>query len=503
MNQPAEPSVTDRPSASWSQRLWEPCDVASVAFFRVAFAGIMLWHVYFYCRYDLIERFFVASPHHLSYFGFEWVKPLDGSGMRMVYYLMGLAAVGLGLGLFYRFCCVLFFLTFTYTFLAEAALYQNHYYLISLLAFLLILIPAHRSFSLDAVIFPARASKFVPNWCRWLLMFQIAVPHVYGGFAKLNSDWLHAMPVGMWVANEGHLPIIGPYLTERWAHWVISYAGLLLDLSLVPLLLWRRTRLLAYFAAVVFHLLNSVLFSIDVFPWFMILATLIFFPAHWPRRFLRRLKPPVPAYQGTARRSLSLTQRVGAGVVAMFVLWQMVFPFRHVLYPGNPGWTEEGRLFAWRMMLCRKDTFIRFYATDGVTKKTYEVPIARLFNLRQLIEIAISPDQIVAITPFLAERARTGLREVEIRAVAITSLNGRKPQLMIDPNFDLTTVDRRLGHQPWIVPLTEPLRTEPWDVPSNAWPEVLGIELPAVQPQPALQGSRAASSGSSPPSPSQ
>lgn len=264
-----------------------------------------------------------------------------------------------------------------------------------------------------------------------------------------------------------------------------SYSGLLLDLFVVPLLLWERTRLLAYITAVVFHLLNSVLFKIDVFPWFMILATLIFFPADWPRKFLRLTKPELPKDLPAGSGSRLLTQRVTAGIVTVFVVWQLVFPFRHIAYPGNASWTEEGHQFAWRMMLRRKEVFIRFYSTDGPKQRTVEVPITMLLNPRQIMDVAISPEQIVAIAPFFAERARRfGLGGVEIRVLVITSLNSRKPQLMIDPDLDILTVKRRLGHQTWIVPLTEPLRAEPCTLPVDIWPEVLGIELPVPPPQP-------------------
>jgi hypothetical protein len=49
------------------------------------------------------------------------------------------------------------------------------------------------------------------------------------------------------------------------------------------LLLWRRTRVLAYLAALAFHLTNWYLFNIGIFPWIMICATLLFFPPSWPR----------------------------------------------------------------------------------------------------------------------------------------------------------------------------------------------------------------------------
>jgi vitamin K-dependent gamma-carboxylase len=476
-----QPAANQPPSAPWWRRLWELCDIASVVFFRIAFAGIMLSHVAMALRTDWIDYYFASSRYHLTFYGFEWVEALDGAGMRQVHRLMGAAAIGVGLGLFYRLSAALLFATFTYTLLSEAALYQNHYYLASLISFALILIPAHRALSVDAFLFPKHAGPFIPNWCRWVLMFLVALPYTYGGIAKLNGDWLNAMPLRIWIPQKTQLPIIGPLLAESGAPWVLSYAGLLLDLSLVPLLLWRKTRVAAYIAAVLFHLLNSVLFSIDVFPWMMILLTTIFFSPEWPRKLLRRPSLKIPPEVIAASRTPSRLQRVVLGIIGVFVACQLVFPFRHLAYPGNANWTEEGQNFSWRMMLHHKDLFIRFYARNGLTGETVEVPIGRMLTRRQLMDIAKSPEQIAAVSRFLADvGARAGLKEVEIRAVVITSLNGRKPQLMFNPDLNLLTVARSWKPQSWIHPLTEPLAAEPWNVPSHEWPAILGVELPVA-----------------------
>ena len=461
------------------QRLLAPCDVAGVAVFRVMFAVAVLAHVWLYFSGQLIEYFFGSARHHLTYFGFEWVRALDLAGMRRVYYLMAVAATGVALGLAYRLSAMILFVTFTYTFLADAGQFQNHFYLMSLLAFLLIIVPAHRSFSVDSVLFPDKASGFIPNWCRAVLMFQIAVPYIFGGIAKLNSDWLHGMPVGMWISARSDLPLIGPLLTERWMAWFISYAGLAIDLGAVPLLLWKRSRVVAVCVLTAFHLANAVLFDIDVFPWMSILFLTIFFSPDWPRRLLRLENLQ---RSGAVKREISdRVQRVTLGVVTIYAVWQVLFPLRHVLYPGNPSWTEEGQQFAWRMMVRRKDVFFRVYATDGPSGKTLEVPVTLFMNPRQIMELAVSPAQIAATAPLFAEEARTvGLKNVAIRAFVVASLNGRKPQLLMDPEQNLLTVHRSFGPQAGIFPLAEPMRQEPWDTPSDDWPELLGLQLPTI-----------------------
>ena len=60
----------------------------------------------------------------------------------------------------------------------------------------------------------------------------------------------------------------------------------------------------------------------------------------------------------------------------------------------------------------------------------------------------------------LAElKRREGYENVEVRARAMVSLNGREPQLLIDPNVDLAKEDVGLLPVRWIVPLTTPLRS--------------------------------------------
>ena len=479
----SESSDRSQLSAKIRERLWAPCDVASIAFFRAAFAFIVLCHIYLYFSNGLIAYYFGAPEHHLSYFGFEWVQPFGVVGMRRVHYLMALAAVGVFLGLFYRICALVLFMTFTFTFLSEAAQFQNHYYLMSLISFLLILIPAHRSFSIDSILVPEKASSVIPNWCRWLLIFQLSVPYVFGGIAKLNGDWLHGLPVGMWVAEKSHLPLIGSWLTYRSTAWLISYAGLILDLTIVPLLLWKRTRIAAFAAVTAFHLSNSVLFSIDVFPWMMILATPVFFSPGWPRRLLRLGDPSSGQFSANDQPKGSRVRWLTIGFLVVYVGWQLTFPLRHLLYPGDPGWTEEGQQFAWRMMLRRKDVFFRVYATDGLSQTTLEVPVDLLMSARQIMELAVSPAQIVACAPFFAAKAEEfGMSDVKIRAVILTSLNGRKPQLQMDPKVNLLTMNRTIRPQRRIAPLTEPRRATAWDVPSDEWPEVLEMQLPSVQP---------------------
>ena len=107
--------------------------------------------------------------------------------MELHWLALGVLAACVMAGAWYRISATLFFIGFTYVFLLDQARYLNHFYLIS---FLMIFIPAHRSFSIDALRNPKLRSNLVPAWSIWLIRFQVGVPYFFGGIAKSNADWL-------------------------------------------------------------------------------------------------------------------------------------------------------------------------------------------------------------------------------------------------------------------------------------------------------------------------
>ena len=190
-------------------------------------------------------------------------------------------------GAFYRFAIVALFLVFTWLQLVDVSNYLNHYYLVSLLALLMAFMPLHTAFSVDAWRSPALRRGAFPAWCTWLLRFQVATVYTCAGLAKLNADWLvHAQPLSIWLSAREGLPVIGPWLGERWVAFVFAWSGFLFDSTIACFLLWGRTRAVAFVAVVGFHLATWVLFPIGMFPFIMITAALVFFDPSWPRRFV-------------------------------------------------------------------------------------------------------------------------------------------------------------------------------------------------------------------------
>jgi vitamin K-dependent gamma-carboxylase len=443
-----------------------PVDIASLACFRIAFGLVMVWEVYRYASKGWIASYYINPDFHFTYYGFGWVKPWPGPGMYLHFAVLGLSAAGITLGLFYRWSAALFFLAFTYVFLLDQARYLNHFYLISLIAFLLVFLPVHRAVSVDANRRPSLRSDTAPAWSLWLLRAQVGIPYFYGGLAKLNGDWLAGEPIRAWLAGRPDFPILGPYFGEEWMVYAFAYGGLALDLLIVPFLVWRKTRPFAFAIGVLFHATNAVLFRIGIFPWMMMAATTIFFSPDWPRRvgLMPAREPPAAdprlrrhrSGQGAVRlpRHAPLIVAALAGWVAV----QLLFPLRHLLYPGNVSWTEEGHRFSWHMKLRDKEARARFVVTDPAEGRTWVVrPRDRLTRI-QTSKMAGQPDMILQFAHYIAEESRReGRAGVQVRAEVTASLNGREPQVLIDPQVDLAATPRNLGHAPWILPLHEPL----------------------------------------------
>jgi vitamin K-dependent gamma-carboxylase len=444
-------------------RLLEPVDIASLVFFRIAFGLLLIIEVWRYFQYGWIKSFYIDPAFHFTYYGFGWVQPWPGRGMYYLFAILGASALCILLGFKYRLAAAIFFLGFTYVFLLDQARYLNHFYLISVISFLMIFVPAHRAFSLDALSSKSPPSKTVPRWALSILRAQLALMYVFAGIAKIGGDWLRGSPMRDLLARHASMPLVGPYLTDERVVMLFSYGGLLFDLFIVPLLLWPKTRYLALVFAAAFHGMNHFLFDIGIFPWFAMAGTLLFLPPDWPRRFFsRRSKDETPAAASATKRGRKLpvptySRAVLILLVAHFAL-QVIVPFRHLLYPGDVNWTDEGQRFSWRMMLRAKQGNGRFVASDRVTGQQRMINPRQYLSREQMATMWIQPDMILQFAHFAADQLRReGWQVIDIRASVAASLNGRRAQLLTDPQVNLDAEKRTLLHAKWIMPLTEPL----------------------------------------------
>lgn len=429
----------------------KPIDIAGLVFFRIAFGLILLWEVFRYFDHDWIKRYWIDPEFYFTYEGFSWVTPWSGDGMYYHFYFLGILALFITIGFLYRISTILFFLGFSFIFLLDKTNYLNHFYLIILLSFIMIFLPANRALSVDAKIFPKIKTDWVPSWTLWWLRIQLGIAYFFGGIAKINGDWLQGEPMRKWLSSRTDFPIIGQWFNEEWMVYLFSYGGLLLDLLIFPFLIYKKTRLRAALVIISFHLMNSQLFEIGIFPWFMIASTFIFFPPN-KLRFWKSVKIEKPAYFVTSKLVLW-----GLGT---YLFLQIMIPLRHFLYDGNVSWTEEGHRFSWHMKLRSKSSKIKFYVVNQETEKSKEVNLSYYLSSRQRRKIKTKPDMILQFAHYLAaDVAKDGEKNFAINVSSLCSLNGRPKVDLIDSKVDLSKVKYPVYKKAnWILPLEIPLK---------------------------------------------
>jgi hypothetical protein len=447
-----------------SSYLAAPVSIAPLVTFRIVFGAMMLASVLRFVSNGWVQDLYLTPGFHFSYFGFEWVRPLGASGVYALFGCMAVSALGILLGAWYRISALAFFLSFTYVELIDQATYLNHYYFVSTMAGLLVFLPAHRSVSVDVWRRPSLALQVVPRWMLGSLRLQLGLVYVFAGIAKLNADWLlRAQPMRIWLPAKTH--ILGAWLESKWVAFAFSWAGAAYDLFIPFALLWRRTRTLAYMAVIAFHLLTWLLFPIGMFPWIMILSTLVFFPGEWHDK---RLKQIGALLRGNSPASAPVTLEAAAApswLLALFglhFLVQLLLPFRYLAYPGDLFWTEQGYRFSWRVMLMEKAGHATFRIRDPRTGAEGEVINSDYLTPNQEKMMATQPDMLLQYAHFLdATYRRKGIPDPEVYADVFVTLNGSGTRPFVDPARDLSRITESFAHKDWLLPFQPPHPSQP------------------------------------------
>lgn len=429
--------------------------------FRIVFGAMMMIGTARFMALGWVDDHYVKPLFHFKYYGFEWVQSLDYNGLMAVHVLLLIASLLIIVGLFYRFSATIVFLTFTYLELIDLTYYLNHYYFVSIVAFLMILVPANKYLSLDVLLKPSSHCAHVPSWCVNIFKLQLAIVYIYAGLIKINTDWLlHALPLKIWLPACDKLFLIGTIFTYKLTPYIFSWIGMLYDCTIVFWLLWPKTRMLAYITVIIFHVLTGVLFQIGVFPVVMVGATLFFFSPQWHQNILwamaQVLKPTqmqiINKYQNTFYQPPMAQKQFLSIVLPLFFTFQLLFPWRFLLYSGNMFWTEQGYRFGWRVMLMEKASTATFYVTDGISGKKGEVFNSEFLNPHQEKQMAMQPDMILQYAHFLGNYyKRKGVNNPKITAEIYVTLNAKPSKLYIDSTLNLMTVEDGWANKKWIL----------------------------------------------------
>tara|TARA_B110000003_G_scaffold276291_1_gene321989 strand:- start:13109 stop:14470 length:1362 start_codon:yes stop_codon:yes gene_type:complete len=434
-----------------------------LAVFRILFGLMMFLSIIRFWSKGWIETLYLEPKFHFSYYGFDWVKPL-GEFTYILFIICGLSALFVSIGYRYRFSIITFFLSFTYIELMDKTTYLNHYYFISVLSFIMIFLPADKFFSVDNIKRKNYYAK-IPKWTIDSIKILISIVYIYAGLAKINSDWLlKAMPLKIWLPSKYDIPVIGDYLLQQeWVHYLMSWSGMIYDLSIPFLLFYKKTRAFAFILVIIFHLFTAVLFPIGMFPYIMIIASLIFFDSIFHNKIIHLIKiiiSPIKKYNIEKVEKIEkfkyVYSKLITSIVIIFLIIQLIFPFRFVIYPGNLFWNEEGYRFSWRVMLMEKMGYTSFKIVDGISNKYFYVDNKDFLTPFQEKQMSFQPDFIIEYAHFLGNHfTLQGHKNIEVYADSFVALNGRRSKRFIDPKVNLMNEKRSLKHYSWIIPFKD------------------------------------------------
>mgnify|MGYP001170381907 CR=1 FL=1 len=433
--------------------------------FRFFFGFLMSVSIIRFWSKGWIKELYIDPSFYFSYYGFEWVKPL-GDFTYLLFFICFISSVFICLGLKYRISIIIFFLSFTYIELMDKTTYLNHYYFVSVLSFLMIFLPANASFSIDNIINKKTYQK-IPKWTIDSIKLLISIVFIYAAIAKMNSDWLFkAMPLKIWLTSNYDLPLLGDLFQKKWIHYFMSWSGMVYDLLIPFLLLNSRTRLFAFLLVVIFHSLTKILFPIGMFPYIMIFSSLIFFSANFHDKIISWIKN---FFQKIVSFSIKLKhhdsfrssyEKPILFIVSAFFLFQIVFPFRYLLYPGELFWNEQGYRFSWRVMLVEKTAETNFKIVNTKNNKSITVLNSDFLTDFQEKQMSFQPDMILEYAHYLGDQylwfGENG--EIQVFVDSFVALNGRKSQRFINDSVNLYSEKQSFRHKKWILPLNDEIK---------------------------------------------
>jgi vitamin K-dependent gamma-carboxylase len=436
--------------AFWVRR-FEPVDNAGLVLFRALFGALMVCECLGAIATGWVFESFIEPAVQFPMIGFEWLPTIRSNVAYAYYGTMAILAGFVAAGLHFRPALFLFALLWTGTYLMQTAHYNNHYYLIVLLSILLLSTPADADFSLMARRHPGRRTNTCARWCYEILIAQTAILYAFAAYAKLQPDWMAGRPFDVWLEGLSRTREMTWLYGQPWLKWVLAWGGFAFDATVVPALLWARTRPFAVAAALGFHLFNSAVFRVGVFPYLGLALLVLFFPPSVWRHMLPAAKHRA---SGVALDGWTAQRRVGILMFACYFALQIALPLRHHLYPGSVDWNEEGHRMSWRMMLRSKRGRVLYYVEDRVSGHTWEINPAPMLTPHQRLSVPSRPDMIWQFARHLkAIFQERGYPDVAVYADSRVSLNGRPRAPLIDPTVDLASTPWNFfSYNSWITP---------------------------------------------------
>lgn len=429
--------------------LYTRVDNSALVVFRIIFGLLITIEAWGAIATGWISRTLLENDFTFNFIGFGFLQPLSGDGMYWYYGVMGLFGVFVMLGFAYRVSILSYGLLWAAVYLMQKSSYNNHYYLLMLLLGVMACLPAHRYFSLDARLRPKIKQGFMGRWVYVVIIAQLWIVYTYGAIAKLYPDWLDlSVPRLLMLARKEYW-LVGGLLQQEWAHYFIAYMGIFFDALIIPALLWKPTRKIAFAISIFFHLFNSFIFHIGIFPYMSLAFTVFFFPS----KTIQRLFLPKKTHYELNEVSRPKHYKLYLGLFFVYFIVQTGLPMRHWFIKGDVLWTEEGHRLSWRMMLRSRSGYTTIQVEDKSTGERTTVDLSERLSRKQERAVATKPDVIWQFCQRLKREYAAQGKDVAIFVNCRVSVNGHDFHPLIDPNVDMAAAKwDYLWHNEWILP---------------------------------------------------
>ncbi|KAA1247518.1 HTTM domain-containing protein [Aquimarina sp. RZ0] len=425
-------------------------DNSALVIFRIFFGFLIAAESFGAIMTGWVHRTLIEPQFTFNFIGFDFLQPLPGNGMYYYFALMGVFGVLVMIGYKYRWSMIAYTILWAGVYYMQKSSYNNHYYLLLLLCVLMSMLPAGNYFSVDVKLNPSLKKISMPRWCVLIIIIQLWIVYTYASVAKLYPDWLDYTVARNLMASRINYPIVGTLLQQHWIHVFITYFGILFDLLIIPLLLWRKTRMTAFCVSIFFHLFNSIVFQIGIFPYLSLAFSVFFFSKERIHHVFMKKKEfytaneiAVPSYK-----------KILIPLMFVWFIIQISLPIRHWFIPGDVLWTEEGHKLSWRMMLRGRSGYTNFYIVDknDPKAKRKRVDKNKYLSKKQLRLVSTKPDAMWQFAQRLKKEYNNQEKDVAIYVKSKVSINGKESKVLIDPEVDLASVAwNYFTTNPWII----------------------------------------------------
>ena len=482
-------------AAKSKEFLFREVSASSLGMMRIMVGIFLLEDIYGFHPY--FTETLSQSKFFFTYDGFHWVHLLPNYLLDVFFGVAIFSLVMFILGIHYRLNAILAFVSMSYCFLIDKAHYNNHFYLYCMMLFFFCIIDANRWGAVQKT-----EKKTVPFWQIFIFQAQLFIVYFYGSIAKIQGDWLSGFPMRFWlyeVSYYSYMPeFVIPFMRSEFGAYFMSYGGLLFDGLIGFMLLSKKLRRWALIPILLFHTSNNFLWNIGTFPFVMLAATPIFFAPDWAKKFyaaVRRRDPLIKIVGVITAVNISFAlyyiysdfyffrriyfytfylinlsmliylflgidlktdskpkpdsttsdlhrHRLVMGFLTVWFSFQVLFPFRQWLYKGNPSWTGEGHLFAWRMMLVGTVNALKLEVIVPETGERIPVGLEHYMSFNQFRKMQRTPKNTLRFAHFIRDEVKkNGLKDPFIRMEMWRSVNGRPPQLLNDTTLNYAKVE--------------------------------------------------------------